>query len=271
MNDLGKLLGEGQTAEVFEYGDKVLKIFYKNTPLVDINYEKAMGMIINALVSNAPKLHGKLCYKGRTGLLYEMAAGNILRKEIEDKPFQIAKIAKCMAKLHLRVHQKSTAGWTDIPAQNDRLIPLIKKSRPTLGKKVDLVIDYLETLPKNELLCHGDFHPDNIIKGKKAYIIDWTNAYSGHPLSDVARTVIILKSPYVPSDSSLLIKTFTMTLKNLLNNIYLKHYFSDSEYNREDVNRYVLPLACARLCEQLPYEKKWLINLIESEIKRVNL
>ena len=52
----------------------------------------------------------------------------------------------------------------------------------------------------DDALCHGDFHPGNILKaGGRYYIIDWFGVYQGDILSDAAHTVMLLKNaPRVP-------------------------------------------------------------------------
>jgi len=52
----------------------------------------------------------------------------------------------------------------------------------------------LETLPDDDFLCHGDFHPDQIIMSKKGpIIIDWITATMGSPAADVAQSSLILR------------------------------------------------------------------------------
>jgi Ser/Thr protein kinase RdoA (MazF antagonist) len=43
----------------------------------------------------------------------------------------------------------------------------------------------LDELPDEERVCHGDFHPDNVLLGEGGpVIIDWGPASAGHPLAD---------------------------------------------------------------------------------------
>ena len=50
-------------------------------------------------------------------------------------------------------------------------------------------LNMLRQLPDDDKLCHGDFHPDNIIVAPDGLVVvDWANAVCGHPLADVART-----------------------------------------------------------------------------------
>ncbi|MFC2013409.1 phosphotransferase family protein [Chloroflexota bacterium] len=51
----------------------------------------------------------------------------------------------------------------------------------------EVVLEALEQLPDGSAVCHGDFHPRNIIISSRGpVIIDWANATQGNPLADVA-------------------------------------------------------------------------------------
>ena len=61
------------------------------------------------------------------------------------------------------------------------------------------VLNVLEGLPDGEQLCHGDFHPGNIlVTARGAVIIDWMTASRGTAAGDVARTAIILEAAQPP-------------------------------------------------------------------------
>ena len=51
----------------------------------------------------------------------------------------------------------------------------------------------LDSLPKHFNLCHGDFHPSNVIitADGTPYIIDWAHATQGNASADVARTYLM--------------------------------------------------------------------------------
>jgi Ser/Thr protein kinase RdoA (MazF antagonist) len=71
--------------------------------------------------------------------------------------------------------------------------------------KYAVVCRTLERLPGGNFLCHGDFHPGNILHREGVdYIIDRSGASSGDFVCDIARTYILLKVvPRVPGVSAL--------------------------------------------------------------------
>lgn len=81
----------------------------------------------------------------------------------------------------------------------------------------------LKSLPEGDSVCHGDFHPDNVLlSDDDVTIIDWMDASRGNPLADIARTSIILlgasESEQIPN---LLQKVFVRSFHR----IYLHEYF----------------------------------------------
>ena len=51
----------------------------------------------------------------------------------------------------------------------------------------------LESMPKHDKVCHGDFNPSNVIVGKtgKMTVIDWAHATQGNASADAAMTYLL--------------------------------------------------------------------------------
>ncbi|MCD2349049.1 MULTISPECIES: phosphotransferase family protein [Clostridium] len=89
-----------------------------------------------------------------------------------------------------------------MPKYTDRLKSSISKVDLLSDDIKEKLYNYIDTLPDDNILCHGDFHPDNILITKdNAIIIDWMTAAKGNPLADVARTSVMLKFGNVPGKS----------------------------------------------------------------------
>jgi thiamine kinase-like enzyme len=55
-------------------------------------------------------------------------------------------------------------------------------------------LDSLNRIKKVYVLCHFDYHPENVMYHKNVpYVIDWTNAKLGNPVMDIASTYIIFR------------------------------------------------------------------------------
>jgi Phosphotransferase enzyme family len=55
-------------------------------------------------------------------------------------------------------------------------------------------IDGLKNMPDDDRLCHGDFHPLNVLgEASQPFVIDWPDACRGDPTGDVCRSYLLLK------------------------------------------------------------------------------
>jgi aminoglycoside phosphotransferase (APT) family kinase protein len=62
-------------------------------------------------------------------------------------------------------------------------------------------IAYLETLPDENALTHGDFHLGNIMMTPQGMmVIDWSKAAAGHPAADAVRSEMLMRFGIGPSD-----------------------------------------------------------------------
>lgn len=61
------------------------------------------------------------------------------------------------------------------------------------------VLAVLGEMPDDERLCHGNFHPDNVLMTLQGpVIIGWMDATRGSPLVDIARTSLLLSMGDLP-------------------------------------------------------------------------
>ncbi len=67
---------------------------------------------------------------------------------------------------------------------------------PWLDNIINWLIDHKPSKPEYESICHGDFHPGNILAKDKAVsaILDWSCFYIGDPLMDVALTLVVFNT-----------------------------------------------------------------------------
>lgn len=97
-----------------------------------------------------------------------------------------------MARLQLRVHSHPATQFASLKtrlAANIRRAPMLSESR-----RITLLAA-LATMPDGDRLCHGDFHPHNIM-GPLSHeiVIDWLVASRGDPAAEVCRSYVLLRS-----------------------------------------------------------------------------
>ena len=82
----------------------------------------------------------------------------------------------------------------------------------------------LESMPKHNKLCHGDFVPSNIIVNDSgAYIIDWSHATQGNASGDTATTYLKMKL-YYPDLAETYLRKFCQKSDTALQ--YVQKWFS---------------------------------------------
>lgn len=260
---LGRLTGKGRTAEVYQWGEgKVLKLFYPHIPRQWVEYEaRVAGLVVSSGVP-APRVEGCIEIADRAGIIYEKIDGVTLLEHLMDNPQEGVHYAKAMAALHYRIH--SLTGHR-LPRQIDRFSRAIRKAADILGKrKADFVLSYIASLPNPSRVCHGDYHPGNLILGKELIPIDWMNAYSGSPYSDVARTCLMLRTPHV--DLYAIEQDELAHMKQVIHDAYFEEYLRLSGAGRCEVEAWFLPVMAARLKEEVPGEREWLVNEIDKRL-----
>ena len=128
-----------------------------------------------------------------------------------------------------------------------------------------VALDVLQGLPDGDAVCHGDFHPDNVIMSPRGpVVLDWMNAMQGDPLGDVARTSLMLTRAAIPP--TMPAKTLMAALRGYLHRVYLSHYQALRPFSPEDLEAWLLPVAAARLREDIPEERQSLLALVDALI-----
>lgn len=180
-----EFIGRGMTAEVYSLGqDKVLKLYFDGFHEDSIKNEAEIGCAVYEAGIPSPAVYNIVDEECRKGIIFQHIAGRSMLKLIETKPWKIIHYARQMARLHLKIHSCSI---DNLPSPEEGFKHAIKDVGNILEDKGKRILDYFESLPKSSSVCHGDFHPDNILVTEKDMVaIDWNNAYSGYPLSDVA-------------------------------------------------------------------------------------
>lgn len=264
----GAIIGKGMTAEVYEWEhDKVLKLYYEWFPKDWVNYEAQIGSLVYKAGVSSPEVYGILEIEGRKGIVFKRISGRTMFKIIESRPWKLISFARQMARLHAKMHSSIA---DELPVQKESLITAIKDSSILLGDKEKIIVDYLNSLPDGVSVCHGDFHPDNIIVTNKGLVtIDWTNGSAGNPFGDTARTCLMINSPSMPPGASKIMVTLSKVAKKLIYSFYLKEYIKHTKSNFESIDAWILPVAAARIREKIPGEEKWLINIINERLERL--
>lgn len=198
MEPLDKPFATGRTAEIYSYGDgKVLKLFFSTIPQSWSGREADIGQYIQDAELPVPKVFQCLTVNNRNGVVYERIDGPTLLNQLGRMPWKAGPYARLLASLHARVHQVSAPA--NLETQREWARGGIPDTDKLSKETKERVLHLLDSMPDGDRLCHGDFHPGNIIVTDRGpIIIDWMTASKGTPGGDVARTSIILEAAQTP-------------------------------------------------------------------------
>jgi aminoglycoside phosphotransferase (APT) family kinase protein len=240
MTEIGRRIGSGKEAEVFEYGNRVLKLYRSGVSKTSAFREAAHLALIERLALPAPRVHAVGDHDGRWGLVMDRAAGGALANEMmrSAEPRHIER----MVQLHRRIHAEPGHG---LPSLKARLSANIGRAGPLDAQSRDRLLRQLEILPDGDRVCHGDFHPWNIhVADGEFVVIDWLDACCGPAVADVCRTYIL----------------FHHALPAMASN-YVEAYARMAGLTTADIFAWLPPVAAARLAEGVADEKDELLQL----------
>ena len=264
MTPSGVLIGAGRQAEVFAWDDgRVLKLYRRAGSQHAAHAEAECTRLAYAAGAPAPAIHEMVSADGRPGTVYEWLDGPTMLSLLIARPWQVNRLARQMAALHTQLHRCSGAG---LPAQCSgfrqlaRWIEAHGDFAPALKATLVRVVS---ALPEGNRICHGDLHPGNVLLSADGpRVIDWTNAWCGHPLADVARTSIVLRFGTPPPGA--LQRGVISMFRALFHSLYLRHYFqAQTAYQRSELRAWELPLAVSRLADAVATERAALLVFIE--------
>ena len=254
---LDKPIARGRTADIYDWDNEhVLKLFHNWFELKNIEYELKIARAVHASGVKAPAVGELTQIGGRNGLIYERAEGESMLTMFLRKPWMVFTYSRILAKLHTQMHDNSFEA--DVPDQHSKLQYKINDADVLPASLKKSLLKKLNSMPKGDRVCHGDFHPANVLIFKKdANVIDWIDASRGNPLADVARTTIILggsaESRQTPSS---ILKIFI----KLAHAEYLREYFRLRPNGMDEYRRWLPIVAGARLNEGMPELNQWLIQ-----------
>jgi aminoglycoside phosphotransferase (APT) family kinase protein len=222
MKEPEKPIAMGRTAEIYSYGEgKVLKLFLATTPQAWIDKEIEIGKYIQDTQLPVPRVYERVKVDNREGVIYERIDGPSLLNELATKPWNVVKYARLLAKLHVQIHEVEAPA--NLETQREWATGGIPNSEKISKEIKTTILQLLDSLPDGNQLCHGDFHPGNIIITHRGpVIIDWMTVSKGIASGDVARTLIILEAAKAPEGTPM--RWLLEWVRKLLLATYLKTY-----------------------------------------------
>jgi aminoglycoside phosphotransferase (APT) family kinase protein len=248
--DEAQRIGVGRTAEVFAWGEgRVLKLFRDWVPPGWVDHEHRLARAVHGAGLPAPEVFELEAHAGRRGYVMERVSGPSLLQELQRRPWRLLWVAQQLGALHARIHACRVPG---LPALTARLRDTMARAELS-GAERARAEAALAAMPEGDALCHGDFHPDNVIlTAHGPVVIDWSEASTGHPLADVVRSALMLRLSAPPEER---LSLGLRLGRAALHAGYLRRYLRETRTPRAALAPFQLPVAAARLGQDIPEEK----------------
>lgn len=264
--DLGPPIAAGRTAEVFAWDPgRVVKLLRDGFPAVLVDQEAQGTRAAHQAGIGAPEPGETVEIDGRRGLILERVEGPNLVQVVNRQPSRVASYTVRLGRLHAQINAASGQG---LPSQRARFAWQIYQAEKLPEDLQEPLLELLEGLPDGDRLCHGDFHPENVILSRRGLVVvDWEPAMRGNPAGDVATTCLWIRSvkTYVKGAMSGLVGLVGRRMER----VYLDEYRKLAPGSLDRLEDWITVKAAIRYTEDERKEADWLLGLIRKRLELV--
>ena len=266
------VVGRGRTAEILAWEDgRVMKLYLAGSSRDYVRREAEVSRLAYRAGLPAPAVYdsdapdGVHEVDGRLGILFERIDGPTMMRDLGARPWMLIAHSRQLAVLHARIHAALGEG---LPPMRKRIEWSIERASGAIGERAQQAArERLRALPDVRQVCHGDFHPDNVMLRKEGpMIIDWGPASAGHPAADVAWTYLLYRFAGTPPGTPTALRLLLAVVRRWSLRIYLRTYFRLTGCSWADIEAWLGLVAILRLADGFPEERSRLLGLIERKL-----
>ena len=238
-------IAERKTKTVYRDNDKTIKLFIENYSKSNILNEALNQARVEETGLNVPKLLEVTKMDNRWALVSEHIEGRSLQEIMDENPEKLEEYMDLFVDLQLKVLAQRAPMLNKL---KDKMQRKIAETDLNATMKYDLNTR-LESMPKNNQICHGDFNPSNIIikPDGTPYVIDWAHVTQGNGAADAARTYLL----------------FNLDGKKEEAEIYLRKFSEKSNTEKRLIQKWIPIVAAAHLSKASEEERAFLMNWID--------
>lgn len=230
---------------VYRCDDSIVKVFAETHPKSDVFNEALITARIEETGLEIPKVKGVTQIEGKWAIEIEYKEGKTLEEMMESDKKNIEKYMEDFVDLQLEVLGKTSPLLKGMKDKLSRQINGLKELDATTRYEL---LTRLESMPKHNKVCHGDFNPSNVIVGKngKMTVVDWAHATQGNASADAAMTYLL----------------FALKDQETAD-LYMKLFCKKSDTARQYVQQWLPIVAAAQLSKKHAMEKDFLMRWID--------
>jgi aminoglycoside phosphotransferase (APT) family kinase protein len=246
---LGKAIAMGSRSVIHEWGDgvgAVAKVPKDSTPEGWMRFEANYTAALHKCGAPVPEVFGVEVVNGREVSVMERVHGPSLWDSMLDAPQHVNRFGRQLGELHLKL--LSVRPPISLPSQRSRLACKIRDAARTVHPQIAKALELLPVVTKVSL-CHGDFHPKNVLMSAKGpIVVDWFDVSRGEALGDIARTSLLLGGHVAQSDVAHLPGASTSVLRSL-HDSYLEAVLAGFASTSNHLDAWRVVEAAARIAE----------------------
>ena len=191
--NLDRVIALRNKKTIYRDGDKCIKLFDEGYSKADVLNEALNQACIEETGLNIPRVLAVTTVDGKWAIVSEFIQGKTLEQLMKEdtEGERLDEYLELLVDLQMKVHATTC--------------PMLNKLKDKMNRKIsqtdlDATTRYdlhtrLESMPKHNKVCHGDFNPSNIIIAEDGtpYILDWSHATQGNASADAARTYLLFR------------------------------------------------------------------------------
>lgn len=257
----GTLIGIGRTAEVFEFGaGSVVKLLRPGIPATWAELEASLTAAVHARGLPTPAVHDVVELEGRAGVVFEHIEGPSMWTGMLGSVDAADRLARDLASLHLTIQAELAPAA--LPSLVERTTEKVDAAGSLSAEERAEANRLASDLDGAAGLCHGDFHPGNVIlAGDGPVIIDWYDAAAGPSSADMVRTSLLIRPPAADDGIPVHLPGASAELLDRVHRGYLETVMTDRTVPRDRIRRWERVLAASRLGERAEPDDRQLMAL----------
>lgn len=262
-------VAQGREAEIFAWDEgRVLRLLRGQGGPERVAAEVAAMTAVAGAGVVAPAVYEVVSVEGRPGIVMERVDGPDLFKVLERKVWTLRAIARQTARLHANLNLIEAPAM--LPSTHERLRHRAVRTPGIVPADVlERGLAVLETLPEGDRLCHGDFHPGNVLlRGEEPVVIDWPNATRGDPVADFARTALLLRIGALPPGTPPHLRVLAAVVRKMFGRAYEAEYRRLARHDLSGFDDWLAVCVMDRLTNDIPGEREALLSLLSSAPRR---
>lgn len=229
---------------VYRYQDYAVKVFDEDYSKADVLNEALNQARVEETELDIPRIVEVTKIEGKWAIVTEFIKGKTLATLMEEDSSRFGEYLQRFIELQIRVHSMKAPLLNKL---SDKMVRKICQTDLSATARYELHMR-LDSMPRGEQICHGDFNPSNIIccEDGRDYIIDWSHATQGPAAADAARTYLL----------------FWLSGQIEGSEAYLDSFCQSSGVSKQLVQKWLPIVAASQSVKGRPEEREFLLHWV---------